>query len=156
MAKLISILINRSDVESQNIQPILLQLNHFASSAELAKSSFESVDVVFGGYDDDPRELWEIEEVRAFVSSLNNAFTHWVYILNKETSGLQAILFCLLPVQKSEHGSGQLSNSRAFIFGAVSLNSSWWSKPARTMDKGCVLVLSDLFVRLPFCPSVPR
>ncbi|MEI2721913.1 MAG: hypothetical protein V9E87_17650 [Gemmatimonadales bacterium] len=49
-----------------------------------------------------PRELFEIPEVRTFVSALDSVFPYWLYFMSRNFLGLQAIAFCLLPPMKMD------------------------------------------------------
>jgi len=63
------------------------------------------------GYEDDPRELYEIEEVRAHFSVLDRLFPYWFYFLNKTgevaTSPLGLIASLLVPIECLETISGE-------------------------------------------------
>jgi hypothetical protein len=48
------------------------------------------------GYDDDPRELFQIPEFRNFVRKLNNPAIPWVYLACLETLWLQVLALCLV------------------------------------------------------------
>lgn len=49
------------------------------------------------GYDNDPRELHSIPEVRAFYASFLQAWPYWLYFCNLETEGLQMMALRCLP-----------------------------------------------------------
>ena len=89
--------ISREDVEGGRIEGALSVLRSMMSSPGCAASFKEDVDVTFWGYDDDPRPLWEIEEVRTFVARLDQEFPFWLFFLYKFGLGIQSILLCLLP-----------------------------------------------------------
>lgn len=82
-------------------------------SPAVARSYKERIDIAFDGYNDDPRELDEIEEVREYVRLLDQQFPFWLFFHSKQMLGLQCIVFChLLPFLtdkgKAEHHSRQL------------------------------------------------
>ena len=54
-------------------------LKSLLGSPETARSFFENIDVSFHGYDDDSRELFEIQGVRDFVNKLDTEFPFWLY-----------------------------------------------------------------------------
>src|SRR5260370_11758576 len=66
--------VSRRDIETGNIDDILGTLKHLISSATVARTYCERVDIAFEGYDADRRELWEIPEVRAFAYKLDEQF----------------------------------------------------------------------------------
>lgn len=96
LRKLVFIEILRKDVESGNVTPTLEMLNAFKSSANAAKSYMGQLELVFCGYDHDSRYLWEIPEIRDFVSKLNSEFKHWLFFLRTDTLGLMIFTYCLL------------------------------------------------------------
>lgn len=54
--------------------------------------------LIFGinGYDDDPRDLWEIAEVRAWMEAVDREFPFWFYFVDLgPRSTLRFIAFCL-------------------------------------------------------------
>ncbi len=55
------------------------------------------------GYDDDPRELWDIAEVRAFYQKLDEKFPYWFWFCDKRDVSLKVISDCLYqPSGKAE------------------------------------------------------
>lgn len=49
------------------------------------------------GYDDDPRELFQIPEFREFIRGLNKHEIPWLYFTCLETMWLQVMALCLVP-----------------------------------------------------------
>lgn len=88
--------IDRGDIESGNIDGVLSVLNKLLESPSVAKANCENIHIAFGGYDNDPRELFEIIEVRDFVHRLDERFPYWLYFCSKESEGLRAVMFCFL------------------------------------------------------------
>jgi hypothetical protein len=97
MSEHLSLVISREEVESQNIGPALGVLKSLLASPEKARAYKEGVDVSFAGYDEDPRELFEIHEVRNYVFQLDDQFPFWLFFLSKFGLGLQCLFFCLMP-----------------------------------------------------------
>ena len=56
------------------------------------------VDLSFHGYSDDPRELYEIPEVRRFCEKLDEVFPYWFYFLSTERVILKIVACCLCTV----------------------------------------------------------
>jgi hypothetical protein len=48
-------------------------------------------------YDDDPRELHAIPEVRRFYSAFHAAWPYWLYFCNLDTEILRVMVLCCLP-----------------------------------------------------------
>ena len=49
------------------------------------------------GYDDDPREVHTIPEVRRFYAAFHEAWPYWLYFCNLDTESLQMMVMCCLP-----------------------------------------------------------
>ena len=49
------------------------------------------------GFDDDPRELHSIPEVRAFYSTFRAAWPYWLYFCNLDSEEFQMVVLCCLP-----------------------------------------------------------
>lgn len=67
----------------------------FACNQETIARSRERLDLVFEGWEDDPRQLWEIPEVVAFVRDIHDRWPDIVWFLSRQGLGLQVLLFCL-------------------------------------------------------------
>ena len=48
------------------------------------------------GFDDDPREVYAIPEVRKFYASFHDAWPYWLYFCNLETDALRTMVLCCL------------------------------------------------------------
>jgi hypothetical protein len=59
------------------------------------------------GYDDDPREIHAIPEIRHFYSTFHNAWPYWLYFCNLEVGTLKAMVFCCLPSLTSLNVDGR-------------------------------------------------
>jgi hypothetical protein len=57
--------------------------------------------IMIEGYDDDPRELFEIQEIRDYFSTLDRLFPYWFYFINRKKidgySTLSLIMLLLVP-----------------------------------------------------------
>lgn len=62
------------------------------------------MDLRIGGYDDDPWELFELEDVRAFVLALDLEFPYWLYFSSVHTTSLRMLALCFLPPFLTDEG----------------------------------------------------
>lgn len=92
---LLLITVPRTDIESGDITFALDSLHRISDSQKLAKKYKESIDLSVFGYEDDPRELYEIPEVRNWMQKLDKQFPYWLYFLSKETRSLAFIPLAL-------------------------------------------------------------
>lgn len=98
------ITISRKEVEALQTSSAMSVLRSCLVSTQRALGLFEKLDVAFHGYNDDPRELCEIPEVREYVGVLDDQFPYWLFFLTKQGLGLQCIMYCLMPPYLSEEG----------------------------------------------------
>ena len=52
---------------------------------------------VIGGFDDDPRELHSIPEVRQFYRHFHEAWPYWLYFCNLDSDALRVMVLSCLP-----------------------------------------------------------
>ncbi len=100
----VMVAIGRQDVEACNIEPVLGVLQQLLADRETVQHCRDSVLPFVDGYDDDPRALFEIPEVRRFVAALDERFPYWFYFVPKERDNLLLILLCLIPCQRKQDG----------------------------------------------------
>ena len=89
----LTVIISRQQIEAGDISEPLRVLRPLLDPASAIKFC-EHVDIGVAGYDHDPRELYEIPEVRDFVHELDAEFPYWLYFLTKRGTGLGFILSC--------------------------------------------------------------
>ena len=91
----LSVVVDRKDVERCDPGPVLQVLGRLLQDRQTVERFRGRVEVAFYGYDDDPRELYEIQQVRGFVSELDKKFPFWLYFLNLSSGTLVLVLLCL-------------------------------------------------------------
>jgi hypothetical protein len=89
--------IKRRDVEAMQFDEIDVLFEKLAASPSMIRSKRNTVEVVIGGYDDDPRELWEIPEVRRWFKVADFRVKYWFYFLrtDENASSLETFLNCV-------------------------------------------------------------
>ena len=100
------IVVRRTDVEKCNIDVTLQALSVLVEDRETALRFKGNVGVSFQGYDDDPRGVFEILEVREFVAKLNEKWYSWFFFMTKDMviSPLSVIALCLCRYTRSSFG----------------------------------------------------
>ena len=95
--------IGREEVENQDVSDVRKFFDRLRSSRELAAHCQGKIEVSFHGYDEDPRELYEIPEVRRFAPLLSVALPELFFFAytGKHAHGLMIIAMCLTDVEKS-------------------------------------------------------
>jgi len=100
---LIIIQAERRNVEEADIRPTLANLNKLLE-ADNTRDFFERVEFCVTGYDNDPRELCEIPEVRNWMAMLDQKFPYWFLFLNKDSQSLGFVTFTLCHYIKMPEG----------------------------------------------------
>ncbi len=55
-----------------------------------------SLALMIGGYDEDPREIYAIPEIRRFYQQLWKQWPYWLYFCNLDTENLMMMVMCCL------------------------------------------------------------
>jgi hypothetical protein len=105
----VHIVARRHEVEKCKIEPTLSVLQLLTSDPETALRHKNNVTLSFQGYDQDPRGLFQIEEVRQFVERLNAKWYMWFFFMTKDVniSPLAAVTLCLCRYKRSRAGRFQ-------------------------------------------------
>jgi len=94
----------RQEVESLDIAPALKVLESLLYDAETVRMFQGQVGMSFHGYDSDPRELYQIPEVRQFLAALDSKFPYWFYFLSTNDDVLKMIALCLCRTREIDAG----------------------------------------------------
>ena len=106
----LGIVVSREDVEANDTTETLASLWIVFRDRETVRRFQGRVEIGFHGYDTDPREVFEIPEIRRFCRRLDESFPYWFYFLPSDgliSQTLSAIAACLCSVTK--HGPGLIS-----------------------------------------------
>jgi hypothetical protein len=87
--------VDRRDVERCDVEPTLRTLSQLVRDRWTVLNFRSRLSLGFFGYDDDPRELYEIQEVRRFAAELDRKFPFWLYFLNLRDGALALIFLCV-------------------------------------------------------------
>ena len=99
------VVVFRAEVETVDVSRTAAVLSRVLADRSAVQRYRERVDLSFYGYANDPRELYEIPEVRRFCKKLDEAFPYWFYFLSTEGVMLEMIAGCLCSVTKLGPGS---------------------------------------------------
>jgi hypothetical protein len=100
----IVLVVSRDEVESLDLSGCLGVLDSLIESGEKAMRFRDQVFFGVDGYNDDPRELFEIPEVRTFVRELDAKWPYWFFFLSKADDTLKMIMFSLCQYQRAGGG----------------------------------------------------
>lgn len=91
-AEMLLLVVDRhKHIEAGDISDVLNSLNRLFVKKKLTKKYKERVDISVYGYDEDPRALYEIPEVRSWFRQLDQKFPFWFYFLSKQGGGIKLI-----------------------------------------------------------------
>ena len=84
-------------VSAGDISSVLISLQSLTRDRASALSAEGAVTLLFGGYDNDPRELEAIPEVREWFATLFRAWPYWSFFANRTDQTVPLIITLLLP-----------------------------------------------------------
>ena len=100
----LSVVADRGEVEVVEVSRVAGILLRVVANRETAERFRGRVDLSFHGYSSDPREVYEIPEVRRFCTKLDEVFPYWFYFLSTDGVTLMVIACCLCGVTKVRPG----------------------------------------------------
>lgn len=105
--KNIFICVPYEEVRSGDIRRVLGELSGFLECREYVVSGRGRVTITFDGYEDDPRNVYKIPEVRRYVLALDKAFPYWFYFinLNLNLNTIKVLALCLCRIVEVDKGS---------------------------------------------------
>ena len=89
------LMISRREVDACDIVSILSRLKVFLASREDAWRYRGQMTLVVNGYNNDPRELVDIAEVRALLRGLEAEWPYWAYFFNQVDDSIKLLLSCV-------------------------------------------------------------
>ncbi len=88
--------ISRREVEGGLVGDVVDRLMRFTDSTEVVEHYEDRLTVAFTGYDDDPREIYEIAACVKFFRTLNSQWSYWYHFIEKNGPTMGVILRLLL------------------------------------------------------------
>ena len=97
MNDLICYQFSRDRVEAGDAKDFLSRFGKFrVPVGKQLQGMMNSLALMIEGYDDDPREIYAIPEVRAFYQQLWQRGPYWLYFCNLDTENLMMMVMCCL------------------------------------------------------------
>ena len=85
----------RDYVERCDIEPVTNTLRSCVNTKTAAQASFQTLILSIEGYDEDPRELHDVPEVRKFFTDLTRQAPWWVHLPARDFGAMAVWLFCV-------------------------------------------------------------
>jgi hypothetical protein len=97
MNDLICYQFSRDRVEAGDAKDFLSRFGKFrVPVGRQLQGMMNSLALMIEGYDDDPREIYAIPEVRTFYQQLWQRWPYWLYFCNLDTENLMMMVMCCL------------------------------------------------------------
>src|ERR1017187_2552196 len=93
----IFVVCDSASIATGDISEVLSMLKSLSGDRSSAMSAEGTVTLVFNGYDDDPRELESISEVRDWFAKLFEAWPYWSFFASRTDQTVPLVLTLLLP-----------------------------------------------------------
>lgn len=104
----IVILVPRRVVEDLDLDFMLISLQDLTKDIETIRKSKNKVTIGFDGFDDDPREAFEIHEIRDYLKALTIKFPYWFYFCSKCDHTLWVLLLSQCRYKKYGPGGAKV------------------------------------------------
>ena len=88
------LMISRREVEAGDLASVLSRLRVFRATREDAWRYRGQMTLVVDGYNNDPRELVDIPEVRHLLKRFEAAWPFWAYFFNQVDDSIKLLLSC--------------------------------------------------------------
>jgi hypothetical protein len=89
------LLISRREVEAGDLASVLSRLKVFLATREDAWRYRGQMTLVVDGYNNDPRELVDIPEVRSLLRGLESSWPQWAFFFNQVDDSIKLLLSCV-------------------------------------------------------------
>ena len=102
------LLADRSEIEAGDVNDFAEFFDRLEISNALTKQLEGRIGFMVNGYEKDPREIWEIPEVRTWMVAVQRRVKHWFYFLNRERSPrslVTVLAFCWSQPKRLGDGS---------------------------------------------------
>ena len=89
------LMISRQDVEAGDVLPAVDRLHALLATPEAIWRYRGQMALAVNGYDDDPRELVDIAEVRTFLRELDRHWPYWTFFFNQLDGSISLLVACV-------------------------------------------------------------
>ena len=106
------LMISRREVEQGDLASVLARLKVFLTTREDAWLYRGQMTLVVDGYNDDPRELVDIPQVRTLLAQLEAAWPYWAFSFNQVDDSIKLLLSCVAGVRFLGRGAVEMDPQR--------------------------------------------
>ena len=145
------LLISRREIEAGDLASVLCRLKLFLATREDAWRYRGQMTLVVDGYNNDPRELVDIPEVRTLLRGLESSWPQWAYFFNQVDDSIKLLLSCVAASRFLGRGAVEMDTDLVAAalgraFGGMNLIFDRFSFPEDELEKmsnGLVEVLEQ-------------
>ena len=102
--------VDKIEIQTKNLEPIINFFNRLESNFFICKNTQNKINILISGYDNDTRELWEIDEVISWLK-LVDPYINWFYFCDLEDK-LGILPAYALSICSKEHKTINKINSK--------------------------------------------
>lgn len=118
------LMFSRRQVETSDIDEPLQFLRGLTANPRAALEYCGRISLIVDGYNDDPREIFEVPEVRAFIKNIDQLWPYWFFFLSQADDSIKMLESCLCDTIEVIPGVAsidleQMERSLARHFGAM-------------------------------------
>lgn len=147
----IVLLLSRREIEAGDVAGAVERLHNAFNTAEAIWQARGQLALVVDGYNDDPRELVDIAEVRKFLRALDAKWPYWAFFFNTLDASIPLYLSCLCGDFYPGGGLVELDHSklgRTLVSGFAAMNAlfdanGFPENELETMSQGVIEALEQ-------------
>lgn len=106
------LLISRREVDQAGLASVLSRLKVFLATREDAWRYRGQMTLVVDGFNDDPRELVDIPQVRSLLRGLEAEWPYWAFFFNQVDDSIKILLSCVAGSRFLGNGAVEMDASR--------------------------------------------
>jgi hypothetical protein len=100
--------LSRDRIEAMDLGAALRVLNPLLESSATVRACRDSLAISVSGYEQSTRRLYEIDEARAYIGTLDEEWPYWFYFVPKRGATLRMLTACVCRITDSSLGLPQL------------------------------------------------
>ena len=120
------LIISRRQVEQHDVASVLNELKPLLATREDTWLYRGQMSLVVDGYNDDPRELVDVAEVRAFLRAFERQWPYWAFFFNQVDDSIQILGSCVCGASYPGRGAVEMDATKLRDFllrGFAGMNS---------------------------------
>lgn len=101
-ASLIHMVFQRSFIEDMDVRPVAAALKRLVKDRDATIENAGSLVFSFDGWESDPRQAYQIPEIRAWFAMLTEMFPYWFVVCDRTGTTIPFIFLLLLPAKETQ------------------------------------------------------